>query len=58
MLPGEGKQITNNCHIPSCRPMPYDYYCCALRDYDESVTDDANRGNFLAMLKLTAKIQH
>ena len=39
--------------------MPYDHYCCALRDDDdESVTGDANRGNFLAMLKLTAKMQH
>ena len=31
-------------------------YCCALRDYDETFTGDANRGNFLAMLKLTAQI--
>ena len=30
----------------------------AIRDDDESVTGDANRGNFLVMLKLTAKIQH
>ena len=53
---GEGKQITNNRHIPSCRP--YDHYCCALRDDDESVIGDVNRGNFLVMLKLTAKMQH
>ena len=33
-------------------------YCCALRDYDETFTGDANRGNFLAMLKLTAQMQH
>ena len=50
VLPGEGKQITNNRHIPSCRP--YDHYCWALRDDDESVIGDANRGNFLAMLKI------
>ena len=56
VLPGEGKQITNNHDIPSSRP--YDHYCCALRDYDESVTGEATRCNFLAMLKLTAKMQH
>ena len=33
-------------------------YCCALRDYDETFTGDANRGHFLAMLKLTAQMQH
>ena len=55
VLPGEGKHITNNRHIPSCRP--YDHYCCALRDDDESVTGDANRRNFLPMLKLTSKMQ-
>ena len=47
-------QITDNRHIPSW--MSYDHYCCALKD--ESVTGDANRGNFLAMLKLSAKMQN
>ena len=30
----------------------------AFKDDDESVTGDASRGNFLAMLKFTAKMQH
>ena len=34
------------------------YYCCALRNDDETFTGDANRGNFLAMLKLTAQMQY
>ena len=39
-------------------PVRRGYYCCTLRDFDETFTGDANRGNFLAMLKLTAQMQH
>ena len=28
------------------------------RDHDDTFTGDANRGNFLAVLKLTAQMQH
>ena len=41
--------------MPSCGPC--EHYDCALRDDAESVTGDANRGNFLPMLKLSAKMQ-
>ena len=50
------------CHCGLCRTStavaPRLRCCCALRDYDETFTGDANRGNFLAMLKLTAQMQH